>query len=294
MAAVFWLAKKPLIKVRSVFKLTWRANPFLLFLVLIVLGLLGSSAFAQFGYRTQFYVWEFPIDLKSTFLGILCYYFRKKIQEEFVFAKIGLDRWDWGANLLAFFSPLVLLTLLIIAGYFFKTILYRGVENSAAFLLATLFDIPAIYFFSITTILLEEIIFRGFILNAISKKENIFIASLLASGLWALMSFSSVFQKADLSLTSILLGYMELISLGFACSALFFSTRSIWSSYSYRIGFMVFSAALLSEGRSETNSLFRANSATFSSSKILVIFMNFIFAVFLINLQKNNQKTSHS
>src|SRR5271169_3780479 len=162
-----------------------RTKLFFFFLGLVLVVVVGSNVFVQLGYRTQLYIWEFPIDIKSALLAILCYFFIRKFNEGFVFADIGMRRWDWLANLIAFFSPLVLLALIVVLGYLFRATGYEGVENSTTFLLATLFDVPAIYFFSFTTILLEEVIFRGFIFSTISKETNIILSSLLTSGLWA-------------------------------------------------------------------------------------------------------------
>jgi membrane protease YdiL (CAAX protease family) len=269
-----------------------RANPFFLLLVSVFFVLLGSEALLLLGLKTQFYIWEFKIDLKPAVFGVLCYYFNRKFQIGFNFAKIGIRSWDWLTNLLSFFSPLALLAILIMAGISFKTIAYQGVENSATFLLATFFDIPATFFFSITTVLLEEIVFRGFVFDAISKKENFILASFLTSGLWALISFSDVFQMHNSSFGSILLGFLNLMSIGFVCSALLLFSKSIWSSFSFRIGLMIFSTALLCGNQDETNSLFVANLSSFSSNGILLSLFNFAFFAILLKLHKNREKSA--
>ncbi len=156
--------------------------------------------------------------------------------------------------------------------------------------MATLFDIPATYFFSFTTVLLEEAIFRGFIFSALFKRGNMFIPILLSSVLWTLNSYTNFFQNLDVSFKSILFGSLNLISLGFACSALFVFSRSIWPGYSYRISLMVFSTALLGGSQTESNSFFGTNSSIFSSGGIFIILLNFIFALLLIKLHKKRQK----
>ncbi len=269
-----------------------RVNPFFILLVLVFFVLLGSEALARLGLKTQFYIWEFEINLKPAVFGVLCYFFNRKFQIGFKLAKIGVRSWDWPTNLLAFFSPFGLFALLIVVGILFKATAYQGVENSATFLLATCFDIPATFFFSISTVLLEEIVFRGFVFSTISKRENLVLPALLTSGLWALMSFSNAFQIQNLSFGSILIGFLNLISIGFVCSALVLFSKSIWSSYSYRIGLMVFSTALLCGNQDETNSFFIANLASFSSSGILFSLLNFIFAAFLYKLHKSCQKSA--
>ena len=269
-----------------------RANPFFLFLGSVFFVLLGSEALLLLGLKTQFYIWEFKIDLKPAVFGVLCYFFNRKFQIGFNFAKIGIRSWDWLTNLLSFFSPFGLLALLIVAGISFKTIVYQGVENSATFLLATFIDIPATFFFSLTTVLLEEIVFRGFVFDAISKKENFILASFLTSGLWALISFSDVFQMHNSSFGSILLGFLNLMSIGFVCSALLLFSKSIWSSFSFRVGLMVFSNALLCGNQDETNSFFVANLSSFSSNGILFSLFNFAFSAILLKLHKNREKAA--
>ncbi len=261
-----------------------RANPFFLLLVSVLFVLLCSEALVRLGLKTQFYIWEFNIDLRPVVFGVLCYFFSKKFQVGFDLAKIGIRIWDWPTNLLAFFSPFGLFGLLIVAGILFKATSYQGVENSATFLLATFFDIPATFFFSITTVLLEEIVFRGFVFKAISKRESFVLPALLTSGLWALMSFSNVFQIQKSNFGSFFIGFLNLTSIGFVCSALLLISKSIWSSYSFRLGLLVFSTALLCGKQDETNSFFITNLASFSNSGILLSLLNFIFASFILKI----------
>jgi len=266
-----------------------RTDPFFLFLGLVLVVLLGSAAFVHLGLKTQIYVWEFRIDLRSAVFAILCVSFSKWRHAGFEFTKIGMWKWNLRSNILAFFFPFGLFVLLILGGLLFKTIDYQGVENSATFLLATVFDIPATYFFSVTTVLLEEIVFRGFVFSAVMKGKNIFLPSLLASGLWALMCIGGVFQDAGANFRSILFGFVNLVSIGFVCSSLYLSSGSIWSSYSFRIGLIVFSTALLSESPAEANSFFSANTFLFSSNGLLITLFNFIFASLVLKLRKRPQ-----
>jgi CAAX amino terminal protease family. len=294
MAEVSWLDEKSLLGGKIIPKLMGRFNPFFLFLGSILLILFISGAFAHLGYKTLFYVWEFRIDPKPVAFAFLCYFFNKKFREKVVFEQIGLGKWDWSTNLLAFFFPLGILALIIVVGYLFKATDYQGVENSATFLLATLLDIPATYFFSITVVLLEEIVFRGFVFSIISKDKNVILSCILTSLLWATMSISNVLQGAGSHFTSILFDFLNLISLGFICSALFYFSKSIWSSYSFRIGLMVFSTALLGESHGETNSFFMTNLPVFSNGGIILTFLNFIFAFSLIRVKKGQQKLINS
>jgi membrane protease YdiL (CAAX protease family) len=289
---VFWSAEKSLVNYKNIVKLMGRVNPFFILLVLVFFVLLGSEALVRLGLKTQFYIWEFEIDLKPAVFGVLCYFFNRKFQIGFKFAKIGVRSWDWPTNFLAFFSPFGLFALLIVVGVLFKATAYQGVENSTTFLLATFFDIPATFFFSITTVLLEEIVFRGFVFSTISKGENFVLPALLTSGLWALMSFSNAFQIQNSSFGSILIEFLNLISIGFVCSALLLFSKSIWSSYSFRIGLMVFSTALLCGKLDETNSFYITNLASFSSNGILLSLLNFIFATILFKLHKKRHKSA--
>ncbi len=252
--------------------------------------ILGFAALLHLGIKNQFYIWEFKIDLKPVVFGALCYFFNRKFRIGFTLSKIGTQNWNWGTNLLAFFSPFGLLALLIMAGISFKAITYQGVDNSATFLLATFFDIPATFFFSITTVLLEEMIFRGFVFDAVSNEDNFVLASFLSSGLWVLISFADVFKMHNLSVGFVLVGLLNLISVGFVCSALLLSSKSIWSSFSFRIGLMVFSSALLCGKQDETNSFFIANLPSFSSNGILFSLFNFSFVAILLKLHKSSKK----
>lgn len=270
----------------------WKTNPLVLLLASIFFVLLVSEALRRLGLETQFYVWEFKIDLKLIILGVFCYIINRKFEIGFNFDKIGVRNWSWSTNLKAFLLPLGLLAFVITAGIFLKATAYRGVDNTATFLLATFFDIPAIFFFSITTLLLEEIIFRGFAFNAISKKDVFVLPTFLASSLWALISFTDNMQTHDSSFRSILLGLLNLISIGFVCSALLWFSKSIWSSFSFRIGLLVFSSALLCRIQDDTNSFFTAKMAFFSSNGFFLTFCNFAVAAFLLKLRKTPEKSS--
>jgi len=262
---------------------------FYLLLALVFLILLGSEVLFQMGVRTQYYAWEFKFDLKTIAIGVLCYVINRKFNVGFEIRKIGLWSWSWRDNLLAFFSPLLLFTTLIAAALIVKAATYQGADNPTTFLLATIFDVPATLFFSIFVVLLEEILFRGFMFNAISNERRFFISALLVSCLWGVYSLGDLLHNQDSGIVSVLSGFINSLSIGLVCSAFLLYSKSIWVSYSFRIGLLTFSAALLSRGQEESNTFFVTNFASFSSSGIVLSFLNFVLAAILLKLSKISQ-----
>jgi membrane protease YdiL (CAAX protease family) len=266
-----------------------RTKPFFLFLALVVLTVLGTEALFRMGVRTQFYVWEFKFDLNILVIGILCLVFNRKSNVGFGLSKIGIRRWIWRDNILAFISPFFILATIIAIGLLVKAITYQRVDNPSTFLLATIFDIPATFFFSISNVLMEEMVFRGFIFRAISKGREFFISTFLVSILWGIFSLSSLLQDQSSGLTPIFTGFINSLSMGFVCSALLLYSKSIWSSYSFRIGILTFSAALLSRRQEESNTFFASNLASFSGNGIVCSLLFFLLTAILLKLSKNRQ-----
>jgi len=291
-AAVFWSAEKSLFnhKINSDF---WgRANPFFLFLALVVLTLLGSEVLFQLGVRTQFYLWEFRLDLNILVIWVFCLIFNRKLTLDLGLSKIGIGRWVWRDNFLAFFSPFFLLAIIIAVGLLVKTITYQRVDNPSTFLLATIFDIPATFFFSISNVLMEEIVFRGFIFRVISKGKKFFVSTFLVSSLWGVFSLGNFLHDQGSGVTPIFTGLINSFSMGLVCSALLLYSKSIWSSYSFRIGILTFSAALLSRSQEESNTFFASNLASFSNNGIICSLLYFVLAVILLKLSKNRQMST--
>ncbi len=261
-------------------------RPFISLLLIIGLVQLCSKALFRWGFRTQFYLWEFKLDLGTIAIAILALLLCRKLRLTHSFASIGIGRWNWRDNAIAFCSPLVLLAGLIGMGLIFRGVTYQGVDNTLTFLLTILFDIPATLFFSISLVLVEEITFRGFIFSLFSKTKGFFLSALLSSALWGFYSLFDLVRTQNLNWSTILAQFVSASSAGFLCSALFIFSGSIWSSYAFRMGLLTFSSALISMGQDESNTFFISKYPSFSNSGLVLSVLNLLLAFVLVQTSK--------
>lgn len=253
--------------------MTRKFSPYSKFLFCLLLISAASAAVAFLGVNTQFHLWEFLIDMKILLFLLLAFLFIRKNNWTLPPGIYGLRRWDAGPNILAFLAPLVILSVTVIAGYLFNKTTFEGADDSVTLLLATLFDIPAAYFFSVVVLLVEELIFRGFIFEIVSRKNGIFKSTLLVSLIWTAANFDKVVQIRNPSLFLFSSELLNVVSTGLACAAIYWHTRSIWPGYSFRIGLLVFSSALLTSDLNETSAVFYTETHALSNSGILLSFV---------------------
>lgn len=268
-------------------------SPFSRFLFFLFLISLLSAKVALLGVSIQYYLWEFLVDVKLLLFGLLLFLFIRKYRWNFTLNKYGILTWDVVPNILAFLSPLVILALTITAGYLLKETTFEGADDSVTLMLATLFDIPSAYSFSVAIILAEELIFRGFIFDCISRERQIFKSLLISSLIWTVANFDKIAQIRSSSLFAITSELMNLFTIGLACSSIYYHTKSIWPGYSFRIGLLVFSSALLASDINVASGMFYTEAQILSNSGLLVSIVSLAFASYLFKLSKNRRKTSN-
>ena len=268
-------------------------SPFSIFLFFLFLISLVSAKVALLGVSPQFYLWEFAIDVKLLLFVLLLFLFIRKYHWNFGINNFGILRWDVGPNIMAFLSPLGILALTIVAGYLLKKTTFAGSDDSVTLLLATLFDVPAAYFFSVAVVLVEELIFRGFMLDFVSRENGIFKSILISLMIWTVANFDKIAQIRSSSLFVISSELLNLISLGLACSAIYCRTKSIWPGYSFRIGLLVFSSAMLASDVSDTSSVFYTETHILSNSGILLSFVTLTFTSCLLIFPKSTKEPTN-
>jgi len=269
-------------------------SPYSSFLFWLFLISIASAAVALLGLSTQFYLWEFLVDVKILLFVLLVLLFIRKFHWNVDLTKYGILRWDAGSNILVFLGPLVILTLTILVGYVVKKTTFEGEDDSITLLLATLFDIPATYFFSVAVVLVEEVIFRGFIFDFVSREYAIFKSLMISSIIWTVANFDKIAQIRSSSTLVISSELLNLFSIGVACSVIYCHTKSIWPGYSFRIGLAVFSSAMLASNVTETSSVFSTESHILSNSGILFSIVTLTFASFLLIFSSRIKKTQIS
>lgn len=238
----------------------------------------------------QFSIWEVFIDCKDLALVGLIFYFWKN--KKFEFIPDDIKHWDTRKVLISFFFVFVLLSITIGIGLISGYTKVSNIENVFTAILSTLIDIPALFVFSSTTILIEEIFFRSITIRSLSGNSSIVFAVFIASGIWTLFKLPDVLQldTVTLSIKSVIL--VNIFSVGLLCSALRFRFVSIWPGYSLRIGFLALSPLMLETLSFESDAFFSSNSILFSSEGILISLLILAYTGFLMKsafFTKNGQ-----
>ena len=267
-------------------------SPYSKFLFYVLLISVASAAVAFLGVNTQFHLWEFLVDMKILLFLLLAFLFIRKYSWNFPPGIYGLRRWDARPNILAFLTPLALISVTVIAGYLLNKTTFEGADGFVTLLLATLFDAPAAYFFSVAVFLVEELIFRGFIFDIVSKKNGIFKSTLVTSLIWTVANLDKVVQIRYPSLFVISSELLNVISTGLACSAIYCHTRSIWPGYTLRIGLLLFSSAMLTSDINETSGAFYTETPALSNSGILLSFVMLALTTCLFIFSKRTKLPS--
>jgi len=256
--------------------------------------LIAISSFVCVALRipTETRLWEFPIDFKLlAALAVASYSIRGKLRS--YLELLGLRKWNWSYLLSAFCAPVVLLLCVICVGYLSRAVEFQGVENTLSFCLSGLLDLPALFFFSMTTMLVEEAIFRGLILRKLSEGRTYFSAVAITSLLWAALRITDSQNPATALFSSALPRFLYFMAYGILLAQGFLLTRSIWVTYSFRIGMTTFSSFLLTSSDSDANSLFVATSPQFDHRGLAMAGLFCICAFVLSRLPHLAKKPQH-
>ncbi|MDP1675979.1 MAG: hypothetical protein Q8L88_03865 [Bacteroidota bacterium] len=254
---------------------------YLRFTIIIIIFISIISGFlSYFVIRYQFYVWELFIDSKIVALMLLLFFLYKKKAIQLSNVKLLLLSWNWKRNILYFFFPLILFAIVIASGVLSKEISLNKLDNTTTLILATLFDIPAVFVFSATSILIEEIFFRGFILSTIQPLRSQLRATMLTSLLWVVYSISEIIGLEEIDALKFITITLFFFSIGTFCSILVGKYKLIWFGYSLRVGLITLSPIILTSLLSETDSFFTTKSFLFYTEGIvfstLILFGSFI------------------
>ncbi len=218
------------------------------FLALIFLVTLLSLIAVVCNIPTEFHLWEIPLDFRILALASIPLILDpiRFIREEL--SQLGIFKWRWKSNSVAFLMPIVFLALTILIPQIWGKHVWDDLGNSPTTMLAALLDIPSLYVLSLAVVLLDEIVFRGFLLTATRERRGLIQSISITTLVWVIALAAKIFQAEDHSLVSLGSGFLYLISVGFASSAIFCHTNSIWNCYSYRIGLQVVSSAIIGSG----------------------------------------------
>ncbi len=252
---------------------------FTIIIVICISVLFGILS--NFKIQYQFYLWELFVDTKIIALMLLLLFLHKKNTLQYLNIKLLLSNWNFKKNIAFFFLPLFFYATSIFVGLLFKETSLNKLDNTSTLILATIFDIPAIFVFSMTSILVEEIFFRGFILSTILQKRSLTNSIILTNLLWVVYSVSEIIGIEEINVIKFILLLLFFLSVGILCSAVTERYRSIWFGYSLRVGLITLTPIVITTLLSDSDSFFTTESLIFNAEGMIVSFIlllsSFIF-----------------
>ena len=244
-----------------------RSNILRVLAVITGLSLIFVSL-SLFRLPTQLYVWEILLDARvlSVFVAVFLLHVKKFIAvptDEF-----SLKRFSLWTNVIAFLAPLILYGIIVLIGYGAGYVRFESLDNAGTSILATVFDIPALYVFSFSTILLEEMVFRSVLRTGTMKTFPRFMATGIVNLLWAVYSLPEYLSGEERSVVTGAVLLLFFLSQGLVLTALVERTKSLWAGYSFRVGIMTLTPILLTSRINESDSFFSTSSELFTAEGV--------------------------
>lgn len=253
----------------------------IIFSFIIISAIIFGIA-AYFKIPFQFYIWEIFFDLKVISLLILLAILFKK--DKLLLAKIQIypRSWFWKSNLLWFSVPIGIYLINIFTGLLFDEIKVNKNDNSITLILATIFDIPAIFIFSITTVYIEELFFRNFVVSYLSEKFSHIYSIIASSLLWMFYNLSEIMFLQEITIIVIITILLYFFSIGCFTAMLYKKHNSIFPGYSFRIGIISLTPIIITSVITESDSFFSTTSNVFFAEGILVSAILLTVAIYFI------------
>lgn len=251
------------------------------FSVLIGIVSAAAAAAAYFALPFQWTVWEIQIDGRLVVLaGALYWYFRRGLFTPDL-ASIGVNGWRFKEAVFWFLIPVAVLLVSALLGMAAGGVTFKALDNPETLLLGSLFDIPAVYVFSACTLLIEEAIFRSLLHRSVRRHRTTVRALAWTSALWLLYSLPDIAGIEGITLLAASFSAIFFFLSSIVWTLLTNSYRSIWFSYSFRIGIAVFNPILLSSMLFENDAFFEAKDAIFQSEGIIVSLILLFISIIL-------------
>lgn len=255
--------------------------------IVVISLIFGTLSF--FKVRYQFYLWEVLIDLKVlTIVGLFVYSFRRR-DISFDVSKFSIFTFEWKRNVVWFSIPLFVYAAVIGAGLAVGEVRINTMDNAVTLVLATVFDIPAIYVFSATSILLEEIVFRGIIVRSYVPTSGPVRSIIFTGLLWTIFMVSDITGTENFDIAESAVLTLFFFAVGVLLASLSLSRGNIWFGYSLRIGLVTLTPIILTSRINESDSFFTTPSLLFFAEGVVVsVFIVLIAAIVIINFRKNS------
>lgn len=252
---------------------------------------LGTTAvfllLAIFSIQYQYFIWEIFIDLQIIFLLVALVVLRKITGGTVSWDFSYLLRWNWIGNIYWFLYPLVALAIGISLSFVINEIRLRELENTATLILQTVFDIPSMFIFSATTVLLEEFTFRSVLLRSYSFNDSPIRSAIVNAFFWTCFAVPGIIVLGNSDFQDSISILTFYFAVGILTSVLAMRFRTIWYGYSLRIGIMAAFPLLIVSKVQDSETFFTTESSIFSSEGYFYSVFFLISAVFIVKKIKH-------
>ena len=217
----------------------------------------------------QFYFWEILIDLKIVSLLFFLWFLWNKNKLLVQWESSGILQWQWKGNILWFLYPAVVLILVGFVAFILNQLKLEGLENAPTLVLQTIFDIPAIFVFSVTTIFVEEFFFRSILFRTQLQHRTVIYSSIINAFFWSLYYLPDIISIEDNAIHIYLSVALFIFSYGILLSILMWRNETLWYGYSFRIGISVILPFFISSNFVDSDTIFSTESVFFNAEGIV-------------------------
>jgi membrane protease YdiL (CAAX protease family) len=226
----------------------------------------------------QFYFWEILIDLKIVSLLVFLLIQWKRKELVFQWQLSGIEKWQWKGNILWFFYPAAVLLMVGIVAFIMNQVEPENVDNSSTILLQTIFDIPAIFVFSVTSVFVEEFFFRSILFRSQLQLRTVIHAVLLNSCFWTIFYLPEIISIENDAILVFISVALFIFSYGFLLCILMWRNETLWYGYSFRIGISAILPLFVTSNFVDSGTFFTTDSAYFNAEGIVFSIIFFITA----------------
>jgi membrane protease YdiL (CAAX protease family) len=163
----------------------------------------------------------------------------------------------------------------------------RELDNAFTLILQTVFDIPSMFIFSATTVLLEEFTFRSVLLRSHNFNNSHIRSVFVNAFFWTCYTSPGIIGLGDSDVQFILSFLTFNFAIGLLASVLAIKYQTIWYGYSLRIGIMAAFPLLVLSKVQDSEAFFVTDSYIFSSEGYFYSSLFLITAILLINNVKH-------
>ncbi|MFA6540086.1 MAG: CPBP family glutamic-type intramembrane protease [Bacteroidota bacterium] len=234
----------------------------------------------HFGISSVFYFWEIAIDIKIVSIFGYLYALYKKQKFVLNITDLKLFPGDWYRNIIFFFIPIFIYGFVAFLGLIFGSVTLTPLENKPTVVLAALFDLPAIFIFSITIILMEEMVFRSILLKSGFGSHSNLQTFIVINIIWSIYSILSIIDVTEANFLILLSIFLSQFSIGFFLSCVVMKYRSIWLAYSFRIGMKIIPPLMMKSVVLDADPFFTTHSLFFSAEGWLSSVIILLFAIY--------------